>query len=224
MKAFLEKLIPDHSRIPLLLTVPSLMVSYQGAKLVQALFGMPYVFDLTLSIDRCIPFSAPWVLVYFGSYLFWIYVYLMGTRQSPLMAWSLLTADWIAKLLSLGFFLFLPTTNSRPEITGQGICDQLMELLYFVDTPTNLFPSAHCLIAWLGTRFIFCSKELPHRKLHCWISATGCVLVFLSTLYTKQHVLVDILGAIAVSETGFYLSFHSNLPQKLQRLLKHKKN
>ena len=218
MTRYFKKLIPQYAILPLLLTLPSLLISYQGAKLVQALFGMPYVFDLTLPVDRWISFSPPWVLAYLASYAFWVYVYVVGTKESPLTAWRLLVADWIGKLVSLCFFLLLPTTNVRPEITGQGICDKLMALVFTMDTPTNLFPSAHCLIAWIGTRFIFRNKELPNGRFHRSFSAVGTLLVFLSTVYTKQHVVADLLGAIAVSEIAIFVSHHSKLPEKLQGL------
>ena len=215
MKRFLKHLIPDHAIIPLALTFLSLMVSYQGAKLVQAIFGMPYVLDLTVSWDSYFPFRPSWVLVYVGSYLFWCYVYILPAREAPGLGSQLAVADCFGKALCMIFFLALPTTNVRPPITGTSLLDQAMGLIYSMDTATNLFPSEHCFMAYLGTRFVFRCKELKKPLLHRLCSAVGCALVFLSTLYTKQHVIVDVFGAVAVAELSILFADRSKLTSKL---------
>lgn len=215
MKRFLKNLIPNHAIIPLFLTFVSLMVSYQGAKLVQALFGMPYVFDLTVPLDARFPFRPVWVTAYVGSYLFWCYVYILPARESPVLASKLALADCFGKTLCMIFFLALPTTNVRPEITGTSLWDQGMGLIYSLDTATNLFPSAHCFVAYLGTRLVFRCKELKKPTFHRLCSAVGCVMVFLSTVYTKQHVIVDVFGAVAVAELSILFADRSKLTAKL---------
>ena len=40
-------------------------------------------------------------------------------------------------------FILLPTTNARPEVTGNGLSSILMRFIYTVDPATDLFPSIH---------------------------------------------------------------------------------
>ncbi len=213
----LRKIVPTYAILPMCLTTLSLLCSYQAAKLCQFLFGFTNAMDLTIAFDRSTPFLPGWVWVYLGSYIFWIYVYTTAARDSMETACRLAASDMVGKLICLVFFLALPTTNVRPEVVGTGLTTFLMKTVYALDTPTNLFPSTHCFIAWLGTRYILTAKNLKQKWCHCTISLLGTLLVFASTLYTKQHVLWDIFGAIAVAEIGILVTRITPLPIALMK-------
>lgn len=73
-----------------------------------------------------------------------------------------------------------------------------MRFLYEIDAPDNLFPSIHCLVSWncyIGVRNI---KEYPASFKN--MAAVIAVMVFISTLVTKQHVIADVISAVAISE------------------------
>ena len=93
-----------------------------------------------------------------------------------------------------------------------------MRVIYTLDSPTNLFPSIHCFVAWLGTRYIFDCKHLRRRGLVSALCVVGSILVFLSTLFTKQHVIYDVLGGIAVAEIGYFAARWTKLPVLFERL------
>jgi len=213
----LRKVVPTHAILPMCLTALSLLCSYQAAKLCQFLFGFTNATDLTTAFDLATPFLPGWVWIYLGSYFFWIYVYTTAARDSIEAACKLAAADMIGKLICLVFFLAFPTTNVRPEVNGTGLTSILMRTVYALDTPTNLFPSAHCFIAWLGTRYILTSQNLKRKWLHCTISLLGALLVFASTLYTKQHVIWDVFGAVIVAEIGILLTHILPLPTTIMK-------
>lgn len=162
--------------------------------------------DLTTAFDLATPFLPGWVWIYLGSYVFWILVYLIPARHSETLACKLCVADFIGKMICLVFFLALPTTNVRPSTEGAGLSMWLMKLVYAVDSPSNLFPSMHCFIAWMGSRYIWSCKDMKQHRLVSLLCFIGCVLVFLSTLYTKQHVVWDVLGAVAVAELSYWIA------------------
>ncbi len=180
--------------------------SYGGAKLWQLFVGFPNPVVLALPIDAQLPFLPSWGWVYIGSYFFWIYIYITAARCSKDLACRLAISDIAGKLIAFLFFLAFPTTIVRPEIAGTGLTSFLMRTIYTLDSPTNLFPSLHCFVPWLGTRCIFSAKNLKHKGIHCVFSFTGTMLVFASVLFTKQHVAVDILGGILVAETGLLVA------------------
>ena len=213
----LRKIVPTHAILPLCMTALSLLCSYQAAKLYQFLFGFTNATDLTTVFDLATPFLPGWVWVYLGSYFFWIYVYTTAARDSMETACKLAAADMIGKLICLVFFLTFPTTNVRPEVNGTGLTPFLMKAVYTLDTPTNLFPSIHCFIAWLGSRYIFTSRNLKKKRLHCAIALLGSLLVFASTLYTKQHVIWDVFGAVIVAEIGIFLSHILPIPTMITK-------
>ena len=212
----LGKVFPVYTILPLCLTAVSMLCSYQAAKLFQLIFGFSDPFDLTLSFDAQTPFVPGWIWLYVGSYIFWCYIYIIAAKDSAETACKLAVADFRGKMIALVFFLAVPTTNERPTVEGSGITAFLMRFIYFMDTPTNLFPSIHCFVAWLGTRYVFTTKHLKHKWLHCIVSIIGTFLVFGSTLYTKQHVLLDVLGGIAIGEIGFLVAHFSPLSTYLK--------
>ena len=61
----------------------------------------------------------------------------------------------LTKVICLLFFVLLPTHNVRPPLETGGFTGWAMRTIWLLDTPTNLFPSIHCFVSWLGTRYIY---------------------------------------------------------------------
>lgn len=209
--------IPIYSIVPLLFTVLWNQIVYNGAHLIA---GGWHHHDITLAWEEQIPFQ-PWsVLVYFGAFIFWVVLYLYCACQEKEKAHRLLCADFLSKAVCLVFFLFLPTTNIRPEIVDGGVFGALMRFLYWVDDPANLFPSIHCLVSWLC--FIGIRRD-EKRSVECKLLVlAGAVAVCVSTLTTKQHVFWDVVSGIALAELTYWvagrkpvLNTYSKLADKL---------
>ena len=98
----------------------------------------------------------------------------------------------------------MPTTMERAVIEGNDVFSGMVALIYSIDAPVNLFPSIHCLESW------FCFRGSLNRRYfsRTWTIAMGVmtVLVFLSTVLIKQHLVVDMIGAVAVAEIGLFVS------------------
>ena len=172
-------------------------------------------YDLTMPIDQNIPVVTEWVFIYlFYCYAFWAFSYCYIAhvyRDEPEKVFRFVVADMMSRLICMLFFIFFPTTNTRPEITGSDVSDRLTRFLYKIDQPTNLFPSIHCLVSWfcfVGIRF---SKKVPFAmKVFSLISALAIVA---STQFLKQHYVVDALGGIALAEICWLISGHIPLPR-----------
>lgn len=213
----LRKFIPTYASLPLLLCGLGLVGSFGFAKLLQRIFTFEYI-DITIGLDAYFVFNEGWVLVYAEAFIFWLVTFVITARQSPAAAARLATADVLSKAICLLFFVFMPTTNVRPELEGGGLFNFGMWLVYSLDTPTNLFPSTHCSIAWMGARLML--KEVKwKRKWLVGIGAYGfCILIFLSTLFTKQHVILDVIGGVLVAEIGLLLTHITKLNKKTEQL------
>lgn len=170
-------------------------VVYCGANVLVG--DLPHM-DWTTPVDRLVPF-LPWtVLIYLGCFPWWALVYLHMARQKT--AYRFFCADFLAKGVCFLCFILLPTTNLRPEVVGTALWDYLLRLVYAVDAPTNLFPSIHCMVSWL-----------------CWIGLRGeaspalvrngslllAIAVCISTLCTRQHVLLDVAAGILLAECAW---------------------
>ena len=163
-----------------------------------------YHYDLSLPIDAEFPL-VPWtVAIYFGAYLFWgiTYCYMATVGKNDRDRYF--CADAIAKTVAFAMFLLIPMRIARPEITGDGVWDSVMRFLYTIDTPDNLFPSIHCLASWM------CFIGLRgRREVHIVIkvlSFVAAVAVCVSTLTTRQHVIVDVISGVLLAEISYFIS------------------
>ena len=160
--------------------------------------------DMTTQIDLLVPF-LPWTIsIYWGCYLFWGTNYCLCALQDRSERNRFFCADILSRCICLLFFLLLPTTNIRPEVTGISVWDDLLRLLYHVDAADNLFPSIHCLVSWLCWIGVRERKDI--HSVYRYISLIAALLVCISTLTTKQHVIVDVIGGIALAECSYMIA------------------
>lgn len=160
--------------------------------------------SLETPLDTALPFLAPFVLFYVLAFVQWGLNYLLIARDSKELCYRFAFGNIIAKLICLFFFVFLPTTLARPEVTGTDLCSRLVRLIYTFDPPVNLFPSIHCLESWCCIRASFLLKKSNRTyQAATLIMSLG---VFASTLFIKQHVIADVFGGIVVFEAGFRLA------------------
>lgn len=197
----IRHLIPSYAAFPLFFALLWNQAVYYGARIATASF--PH-YDLTTYFDRLIPVVPFFTSIYFLAFPFWTIGYILCARIGRDQAMTLLCGDFLAKGVCLIFFLLLPTTNIRPEIAGRGIWETLLLWLYQTDSPDNLFPSIHCLVSWLCFAGI---RRQPTIPLPCQAATLFmALLVFLSTLFTRQHVIADVLGAIVIGEACYRIA------------------
>lgn len=113
------------------------------------------------------------------------------------------SADFLAKILCLVFFVIFPTTNMRPTVEGNTWADGMMRMLYRVDAADNLFPSIHCLTSWFAFLAVWGRKDIPKR--YQWVSLLWTLSICISTLTTKQHVLPDVFAGIFLAQGSYML-------------------
>lgn len=174
-----------------------------------------YHYDFTTGLDERIPL-VPWtILIYLGCYLFWIVNYVLIGHQEKEKFYRFVTADLLSRLICGIFFLLVPTTNVRPALPADSVFTPAMRWLWSVDKPANLFPSIHCLVSWLCFVGIRKCREIPR-----WYRVFSClaaVAVFISTQTTKQHYLVDVIGAVMIGEGCFFIANHTNLYRSVRK-------
>ncbi len=198
IRKFLLDKVPLYGWLAIIAIVTVNMLVYYGSRLLTS--SMTH-HNITSAVDRHIPFVPAFVLVYIiVAYGQWWFGYYLAAREDKKTVLTIFSAELIAKLLCLVVFLVYPTTMDRAQITGTDVFSRMVELLYSADTPDNLFPSIHCLESYLLWRTLPLLKKAPawYKKVTPFISLS----VFASVLLVKQHVAVDILGAIVVTEIG----------------------
>lgn len=175
------------------------------------LLGNRYHYDLTLPLDGNVPF-LPWTsVIYLGGFLFWLVFYLYCGSRDRERAYRFFSADFLAKAVCLIFFIVLPTTNVRPEVTGNSVWAFIMRAIHFFDQPYNLFPSIHCMMSWLCYLGVREEPSAP-KGLKTGV-LLGALAIFLSTLTTRQHVAVDVLGGVALAEICYRVCAAGAIPR-----------
>jgi membrane-associated phospholipid phosphatase len=167
--------------------------------------------------DRALPLEPTWALVYGSLYLFLIFLPVFVVRQPDHIratVWAYLMV-WSAAYIC---FLVYPTVAPRPaEVAGNGFLDWGLRFLYAADTPYNCFPSIHVAHSFVSA--LTCYRV--HRRVG--VAATVCAaLVALSTLFAKQHYIVDVLAGITLAGVAYVLFLrdqpHGQIPELDRRL------
>lgn len=160
-----------------------------------------------LPVDRLLPFGPVWALVYGPLYLFLILLPVFVVREREHLrrtVWAYLLV-WLTALV---VFLAYPTVAPRPaHVAGGGFAVWGLRFLYSADPPYNCFPSLHVAHSFVSA--LACHRV--HRRVGAM--ATLCAsLVAISTLFAKQHYLLDVLAGVLLAAAAYAL-FLRGLPR-----------
>lgn len=157
---------------------------------------MPY--NLTTAVDQAIPFIKLFALPY-SIWIFYIYVCLYYFFKKDINVYyrSLVTYIVCALTCYLIYSVF-QTTVPRPMVIGDDPISQLMQYIYNRDQPYNCFPSIHCFSSYMVMRMVWTSSF--RNKLNVTLITGMSSLIILSTLFVKQHVIVDAIAGIFMVE------------------------
>ena len=156
-----------------------------------------------LAIDRAIQLEPAWMLVYGSVFLFAFLPALVvrGAELTRRVLWSYILVEFLA----FAGFLAYPTSLPRPAVLGDGFFPWTLGLTYDVDSPRNCFPSLH--VAWAFVAALSCYRV--HRGVGLAAMGWAC-LVGVSTLYTKQHYLVDVIAGVIMAILAYVLFLRSH--------------
>lgn len=151
-----------------------------------------------LAWDRLLPLLPAWALVYGALYGFLILLPVLVVRQQEQIRRTVF-AYLMVWLTAYVCFLVYPTMAPRPvEVLGEGFAAWGLRVLYDSDPPYNCFPSLHVAHSFVSA--LTCSRV--HRGLG--IAAVLCAsLVGVSTLYTKQHYILDVVAGILLAGAAY---------------------
>jgi membrane-associated phospholipid phosphatase len=165
------------------------------------------VYAPALELDRLLPLSPVWALVYGALYAFLIVVPVFVIQQEELIrrtVWAYITVWTVAYI---GFLLY-PTAAPRAEtVTGEGFAVWGLRFLYGADPPYNCFPSIHVAHSFVSA--LACSRV--HRTLGR-VALACASLVAISTLLTKQHYVADLIAGVFLALAA-YAAFLRGYPR-----------
>ncbi len=150
--------------------------------------------QIALPIDDTIPFIQEFVVPYIIWYAF-VFGYLVYFcfKDTQVYVKTLITIV-IGELICFFIYFFYQTTVPRPTIEGSGVFVMLVKYIYAHDRPVNCFPSIHVLTTYAIMLASFHIKNI-HRMNKYFIHVMGS-LIILSTLFIKQHVILDMIASM----------------------------
>ena len=190
----MKRTLPRHVPVCLAWAAGMQLFVYYGTRLLPS----PPPRDISTALDRAIPLLPVWITVYFLAYITWAAGLWRIVSSSRTRAVRVSFAYGLALLLCGICFVLFPCTMERPEATGGDIFSELVRFLYRVDPPRNLLPSIHVLASYFCWRGMVGCPEIPRRVKAVYF--VFLLLVCLSILFVRQHVLWDIPAAVAAAE------------------------
>jgi len=117
---------------------------------------------------------------------------------------------------SLVFCLVFPNgQNLRPaEFSRENFCTWLLGLIYAADTNTNVLPSMHVIGSAAAAVAVCRSEPLKRWRFPIVFFA---VLISISTVFVKQHSVLDIFAGVAVCIPLWFLLYGRNAKDKANR-------
>ena len=159
------------------------------------------VYLIHCTLDDWIPFNE-WFIFAYGSWFFlipWALITLLRRDRSNYFYLCAVMFSGMAICLLL-YLLFPNGLNLRPQtIPINNPAAWLVQAAWAMDTSTNVCPSIHVASTLAILFAVWRSHIWHHRKLVVGGCTLLTVLICLSTLFLKQHSVVDVLCGIALT-------------------------
>ena len=152
---------------------------------------------LYLPGEAAIPFIPAFEFLYVLGYL--LPVLAVFALPGPRELRRLLLAFGLTLLVAYGTYLLFPVWFERPDLRPDSLATWLLWLEYH-DPSYNHFPSLHVGTSWL--MYLACRRGTRFPA----ILLATVVGIGLSTLFVKQHYLVDVLFGVALASLAWSLA------------------
>lgn len=159
------------------------------------------VYSLVTVLDQHIPFITYFIAPYLAWYILMFVVLAWFMKHDYELYIESIVSICVGLLLSFMVYAVFQTTVPRPVVLGQDLFSRLTRFMYGMDNPYNAFPSIHVMTAYII--FIASRKVKRYGKKVMLASQTLSVLVILSTVFLKQHTLLDVFGGILLGGSLF---------------------
>jgi len=145
------------------------------------------------------PLQVIWVIPYTLCYPLWAFaigwlIWKMDERTFR----KAIAGLFFTCSLGVSIFLLFPTYVVHPVIPGTDILSKLLLTLTIAGGDYDALPSAHIYITMILA--LMYSGWYPKQK---WLWALIVIIISLSTLFTKQHYILDVLAGYITGWLGY---------------------
>lgn len=176
-------------------------------------------FVVECSLDSLIPFNELFLI----PYLFW-FVFLVAANVYTFFA----DVDAFKKMLkyfiitygiTLIIYIIFPTAQElRPdEFERNNFLTRFMQAFYDFDTNTNVCPSLHVIGSFAAMLGFWFTKPFNNKYWHTALIII-VILICMSTVFLKQHSVLDIPPALLICAIAYPFTFGNVKPVKRKRV------
>lgn len=159
-------------------------------------------------LDDLIPFCEGFVIPYVFWFLFLIGIHCYTAKHDAAAFQRLMSFVAVSHTCALIIFALFPTCQHlRPLVfQRQNLLTQVTAFFYHIDTSTNVCPSLHVvgsMAVWYAAR----DAGLCSRRGGRVFFSTTTVLICLSTVFLKQHSVLDVAAGLLLSDLVYRLVY-----------------
>ena len=162
-------------------------------------------------LDDFIPFNEVFIIPYFLWFLYIAATILYFLFTSKQDFYKLCANIFIGLTICLIIYTIWPNGHHlRPNLNTLGRSNIFLKMLsglYTFDTATNVFPSIHVFNSIAALIAIHKSERLKKMKWLQWSALSLTILICMSTVFLKQHSILDVFGAIALNTVMYVIVY-----------------
>jgi membrane-associated phospholipid phosphatase len=174
-----------------------------GVILIQSIYTPTSLF-LTGGIEPKLPIDifplwTVWVIPYALCYPLWATALVWLTwKMDESMFRRTIAGLFFACTLGVSIFILFPTYVVQPELHGTDILSNILRSIQIAGGDHDALPSSHIYITVLLA--LFYHYWYPQYK---WLWLSIVVIVSLSTLFTQQHYILDVIAGYLTAWLGY---------------------
>lgn len=159
-------------------------------------------------LDDKIPFVEEFVIAYIAWFpaiwLTGLFLLFVDPEAFRRYIWTIIIGYSVSLVV---FFIFPNGQNLRPRAFSQpNVFTYMVQAFYTHDTNTNVLPSMHVIGASAVVFAVFDSKKLRKPWL-CAAAVVLAILIDMSTVFIKQHSILDVWAGLAVSAVLYVIVY-----------------
>jgi membrane-associated phospholipid phosphatase len=156
-----------------------------------------------IPLDSVVPIWPIWVVPYMMVWPIWIVAYAWAAlrMQGHLFRVAVVSATFTIAM-GMTIFMLYPTYVIRPVLAGTDFFSHALRTVYANDGTYDAAPSGHVYMTTLLA--LFYSLWYPKMK---WLWMSILIIVCLSTVFTGQHYIMDVVTGLILGVVGYYAGF-----------------
>ncbi|NPV76586.1 MAG: phosphatase PAP2 family protein [Anaerolineae bacterium] len=156
-----------------------------------------------IPLDQLMPLWPVWAVPYLLAIPLWIFGFLWaGLVMDDKQFMTLVVSSTMAMCIGMICFIVFPTFVERPTVTGNDWASKLLRWIYANDEVYNAVPSGHAYISTILA--LAWRRWKPDLS---WLWGAILVIILLSTLFTRQHYLIDLVIGIGLGVTAYCIVY-----------------